>query len=277
MIDYYDVLGLGRDAKPEQIKRSYRKLVKKYHPDRNKGRGKWAEKKVREIIEAYDTLRDADDRATYDRRLSRHLRETSNLDDPYGDSLRNRGEDPEAQAKLVLHSLLNAEQAEAVAIVEKMQEKYPDFDLSHYLDLKDYLDCEFLLGEAYERLGKWREALRYYERVYEEERERPRRYFLPEVKDRLRELYCKKVARKLKPMEAVAVYQRVLALGIQKKTEAYIHKKIAESYFKASKMKKSKMHLEKAFSLEPKLKGAQKICQKLGVSSQTLAKANARS
>ena len=77
-------------------------------------------------------------------------------------------------------------------------------------------------------------------------------------------------------MEAVSVYQRVLALGIQKKTEAYIHKKIAESYFKASKMKKSKMHLEKAFSLEPKLKGAQKICQKLGVSSQTLAKANAR-
>ena len=76
MIDYYDVLGLGKDANPEQIKRSYRKLVKKYHPDRNKGRGKWAEEKVRQIIEAYDTLKDADERASYDRRLAR---ETSEL------------------------------------------------------------------------------------------------------------------------------------------------------------------------------------------------------
>ena len=276
MIDYYDVLGLGKDAKPEQIKRSYRKLVKKYHPDRNKGRHKWAEDKVRRIIEAYDTLKDADERASYDRRLSRQRRQSPSHDDPYGDSLRERTDDPEAQAKLILHSLLNEEQAEAVAIYERMLETQADFDLGHYLDVKDYLDCEFLLGEAYERLGKWREALRFYERVYDEERDGPMRYFLPEVKDRLRELYCKKVARKLKPMEAVAVYQRVLALGIAKKTEAYIHKKIAESYFKASKMKKSKAHLEKAFSLEPKLKGAQKICQKLGVSHKTLAKAAAR-
>ncbi len=276
MIDYYEVLGVGKDAKPEQIKRSYRKLVKMYHPDRNKGRDKWAEDQFRRITEAYDTLRNAEDRARYDRQLAKHRREVSRTEDPYGDSLRERSEDPEAQSKLALHLLLNEEQADAVAVYERMVETYPEYELDNYLDSKDQLDCEFLLGEAYERLGKWREALGFYERVYDLERDNPSRYFLPEVKDRLRELYCKKVARKLKPMEAVAVYQRVLALGIPKKTEAYIHKKIAESYFRASKMKKSKAHLEKAFSLEPKLKGAQKICQKLGVSSRALAKMAAR-
>ena len=52
-------------------------------------------------------------------------------------------------------------------------------------------------------------------------------------------------------------------MGVSKKTEAYLHKKIAESYFKASQEKKARFHLKRAFDLEPKLKGAQKICEKL--------------
>jgi len=54
---YYDTLGLTENASPDEIKKSFRTLAKKYHPDRNKG-DKEAENKFKEISEAYDTLSD---------------------------------------------------------------------------------------------------------------------------------------------------------------------------------------------------------------------------
>ena len=63
--DYYDVLGLSREAKDEEIKKSYRKLAMQYHPDRNPGK-KEAEEKFKEAAEAYEVLRDAEKRRLYD-------------------------------------------------------------------------------------------------------------------------------------------------------------------------------------------------------------------
>ncbi|MDR2710198.1 MAG: molecular chaperone DnaJ [Burkholderiales bacterium] len=63
--DYYTVLGLGRDASEEDIKKSYRKLAMKYHPDRNPG-DKDAEEKFKEAKEAYEILSDANKRTAYD-------------------------------------------------------------------------------------------------------------------------------------------------------------------------------------------------------------------
>jgi molecular chaperone DnaJ len=63
--DYYDVLGVPRNASKDQIKNEYRKLALKYHPDRNKEPG--AEDKFKEISEAYAILSDDDKRAQYDR------------------------------------------------------------------------------------------------------------------------------------------------------------------------------------------------------------------
>ena len=55
--DYYDVLGLDRSAKKEEIKKAYRKLALKYHPDKNKG-DKGAEEKFKEASEAYHVLKE---------------------------------------------------------------------------------------------------------------------------------------------------------------------------------------------------------------------------
>ena len=66
MRDYYEILGLGRDADPESIKKAYRKLALQYHPDRNNG-SKEAEERFKEATQAYEVLRDADKRAAYDR------------------------------------------------------------------------------------------------------------------------------------------------------------------------------------------------------------------
>ena len=63
--DYYDVLGIGRSADDKEIKRAYRKLAKKYHPDTNPG-DKQAEQKFKEITEAYNVLSDSEKKKLYD-------------------------------------------------------------------------------------------------------------------------------------------------------------------------------------------------------------------
>ena len=62
--DYYQVLGVKREASAEEIQKAYRKLARKYHPDVNKEKG--AEAKFKDVAEAYEVLKDPDKRAKYD-------------------------------------------------------------------------------------------------------------------------------------------------------------------------------------------------------------------
>src|SRR6201989_2696543 len=63
--DYYKVLGVDKKASQEDIKKAYRKLARKYHPDTNKDAG--AEERFKQISEAYDVLGDPEKRKKYDR------------------------------------------------------------------------------------------------------------------------------------------------------------------------------------------------------------------
>ena len=63
--DYYAVLGVSRDAKPEEIRKSYRHLARKYHPDVNPG-NKGAEEKFKQLSEAYEIISDEKKRKIYD-------------------------------------------------------------------------------------------------------------------------------------------------------------------------------------------------------------------
>lgn len=63
--DYYQIMGLSRDAAQDEIKRSYRKLARKYHPDVSKEAD--AESKFKDLNEAYEVLKDTEKRAAYDR------------------------------------------------------------------------------------------------------------------------------------------------------------------------------------------------------------------
>src|SRR6185369_7825460 len=64
--DYYEMLGVARGAKPDDIKKAYRKLAMECHPDRNPG-DKAAEQRFKDISHAYDVLKDDQKRAAYDR------------------------------------------------------------------------------------------------------------------------------------------------------------------------------------------------------------------
>ncbi len=63
--DYYATLGIERNATQDEIKRAYRKLARKYHPDINKAQN--AEQRFKEIGEAYEVLHDTEKRAAYDK------------------------------------------------------------------------------------------------------------------------------------------------------------------------------------------------------------------
>lgn len=78
MADYYALLGVPKDASPEQIKKAYRKVALKHHPDRNAG-SKEAEERFKQATEAYEVLRDARKRARYDRYGKESVRGTGGM------------------------------------------------------------------------------------------------------------------------------------------------------------------------------------------------------
>ena len=69
MADYYSVLGLDKNASSEDIKRSFKKLAKKWHPDKNPNNPEEATKKFKEVSEAYKVLVDEEKRRIYDREV----------------------------------------------------------------------------------------------------------------------------------------------------------------------------------------------------------------
>jgi curved DNA-binding protein len=80
-MDYYQILGVSRDATPDEIKKAYRKLALKYHPDKAKGDKKQAEEKFKQISEAYAVLSDPAKKQEYDQFGSQAFRQKFSQED----------------------------------------------------------------------------------------------------------------------------------------------------------------------------------------------------
>jgi curved DNA-binding protein len=79
--DYYKILGVGRDATADEIKKAYRKLAMKYHPDKAKGDKKQAEDKFKQISEAYAVLSNPEKKKEYDEFGSQVFRQKFSQED----------------------------------------------------------------------------------------------------------------------------------------------------------------------------------------------------
>ena len=255
---YYDVLEVGKSASQADIKRAFRKLAKRYHPDTNPRRPKAAAQRLKEILTAYNVLRNERERARYD-----VLLQTS---PSFGEAGKeSRASSSAAQAIGILEDLLGGEGVQALATYDELVGRM-GMRLNSFMGMRDYLDCVFLVAEQLERVGRNREAAHLYEELYDREKEPPRyRHFLPEVKVRLKKLYSRKLPRDANtPDEEIACYKRILEFEIDRSEKAFILKKIAEVHLKVGDTDAAKKIFSEALDLKPGLKGTATIRERLG-------------
>ena len=254
---YYDILNVERTASQKEIKQAFRKLAKEYHPDTNPEDEEAAEK-LNLVLRAYRVLSNERERARYDVMM------------------RTKGADEQDEAtsyvtvseraESILEDLLSGRGQKALEEYDELCEQ-EGFELSDYLDIRDYLDCIFLLAEQCEHSGRCEQAAELYEELYEREKEPPRqRYFLEEVKDRIKKLYSRKLPTEADtPEEEIGCYERILEFDVDRSEKAFLLKKIAEVYCRIGEMETSREIFEQALDLKPGLKGTATIRESLGM------------
>ena len=255
---YYDILDIQRGASQTEIKQAFRKMAKKYHPDTNPEDEERATQKLNEIITAYRVLSNERERARYDVMM----RTNPTLEQ------RETSESASTAEKTdeILQDLLAGRGRKALETYDELREGEA-FQLSDHLDIRDYLDCLFLLAEQLERVGRHSEATEFYEELYAREKEPPRyRYFLEEVKERIKKLYSRKLPREAdSAQEEIACYRRILEFDVDRSEKAFLLKKIAEVYCRIGRERKAKQIFQQALDLKPGLKGTATIREKLGM------------
>lgn len=258
-IDYYRVLKVAPAASAESIRASFRRLAIKYHPDTSKLDPALATERMRLLIEAYRILIDTAGRAAYDQRHKLDLPQTGLS---YLNSLRRRPKDPYARALLIFYDLLNGKIDRALDNYDKLiAAGAGKINFLELLGFADFLDCTFLLGEGYQRKGRYCEALEHYETAFREDREwNYFRHFRPELKQRIRDLCCRNLAKTAGPEEAIRYYNKLLLeYNFPKIERAFFHKKIAERYGESDRIREAREHFETALRLKPNLTGTKKI------------------
>ncbi len=280
--DYYQILEVERDATAREIKSAYRKLAKRYHPDKNPERTAFAEKMFREVCNAYNTLRDRKRKSDYDRTL-RTIERQQKSEEIYFDRLK-RINQTYAKLELLLQALLHHNYETGVSMYEQLQhhsqEIGKELRIDDFLSYEESRDCEFLIAEAYQKLGfsngnqssvldryrKIEQAMLMYESLLFAETRRPCfRHFIREVKDRLKFIYLYHFSVEGYDQTHPIPLTKIRELKLSKRETAWIYKKIAEFYVEIDRFPEARTVLRMAFELQPRLTGAKKICQTLNM------------
>lgn len=260
MVDYYELLQIPRDASTQQIKRSFRRRAKEVHPDVNASDHSF-EEEMRLLLAGYQVLVNPEKREEYDRGLAAQKRRYR-FD--YREYLMSRRYDLFCQSKLVFYDLLNARTEDAVALYNDLDD-IPNFQLENYLTREDYMDCAFLLAEAFDEREEYVKAWKLYTRVYIFETERPYfRHFVDELIDRLRNLVCFKMVRVMTSEAVIGYLQKLVTYEFSKKDTAFFYKKIAEIYSSLGDNDNAVYYLSKGLQLHDKLAGVKKLMDKIG-------------
>lgn len=262
--NYYKTLGVSPQASAVEIKRSFRRRAKELHPDTasSGSTSSGSEERMRSLIDAYEVLSDPQRRVNYDRTHANLFR-TVTFD--YREFLRRRRTDYVSQTKLIFYDLLHSHDEEALETYEQLLLAH--IDLREYMPHDDFMDCSFLLAEAFERRGDLIRAAELYRRLYLHERERPYfHHFIEEVVERLRLLTCFKMVPLLPAAVVIAHIEELIELRISRKESAFFHKKIAEIYSNHGANERAADHLRRGLELDSKLAGVKKLKEKIGFS-----------
>ncbi|MDE0016421.1 MAG: DnaJ domain-containing protein [Candidatus Poribacteria bacterium] len=280
--DYYQILEIEREATAQEIKGAFRKLAKRYHPDKNRERTAFAEQMFREVCNAYNTLHDEKQKSDYDRTL-RTIERQQQSNGAYFDRLR-RLDQSYAKLELLLHALLHHNYETGISMYEQLchhSEKTGEaWRIDDFLSYEESRDCEFLIAEAYQKLGfsngnqfsalerhrQIEQAMLMYESLLFAESRRPCfKHFIREVKERLKFIYLYHFSVKGYEETSHIPLTKIRALKLPKRETAWMYKKIAEFYVEIDQFPEARTVLKMAFELQPRLTGAKKICKTLNM------------
>ncbi len=206
-IDHYQILRVPPTASHEEIRRSFKKLVLRAHPDKNPHRISWSERRMRELIQSFDVLGNEERRRHFDCEFRLHNRKGRAKPGEQALFFFRRS-DPEACAMRVLYFLVNGRGKEAVPLLMAQEAAHGERFLSDYLARSDYLDCLFLLGEYHIEKKCFREALRRLKTLYlDDQGARRPRHYLGAVIDHLKDLYLHKLPKSLSAAEALILIE----------------------------------------------------------------------
>lgn len=260
--DFYKILGIDSNASDVDVKKAFRDLAKKFHPDKNPGDEQTAEQKFKEIVSAYQVLIDREKRRNYDLTLKRINKEAEiNANRSY----KMAGNDEKTLCHIILIELLRPDKRKAMQLYEEFLAKIPNFGFDKYMSDADSRDCEFLLAEAYHQIGKLDHAEVLYKKLLEKEEKRAYFYhFTQEIEDLLKDIYIQNINKAKTSSDILLNQQKIIAMKLSAYESSWVYKKTAEAYYRLNDFENAINSLKSAFEINPKLPGAKKISKKLG-------------
>lgn len=280
--DYYQILEVKRNATAPEIKRAFRRLAKRYHPDKNPEQIVFAEQMFRKVCRAYDTLRDKKQKSNYDQTLQT-LERQRKAREAYLEKLSKLNQNY-AKLELLLEALLHQKYETGISLYEQLCQNNKKIGkawrIDDFLSYEESRDCEFLIAEAYQNLGfsngaasstferhrKIKQAMLMYESLLSAEAKRPCfRHFTREVKERLKFIYLHHFSVNGYNQTSHIPLTKIRALKLPKRETAWMYKKIAEFYVEIDRLPEARTVLKMAFELQPRLTGAKKICRTLNI------------
>jgi len=262
---YYAILEIEPSCSVEDIKKSFRKKVKEYHPDLANGDSSDGGETLRHLLNAYQVLSDPEKRREYDRRF----RILSNPDEfDYRAFLKENKYDNLLQAKLIFFDLLHDRETDALELYETLLLR-PEFSLDRFMDREDFMDCAFLLAEEYEKRGLYLQSFDLLSKIVHFENQKPYfRHFFDEVVSRLRKLAVQKLPALLSPNELLSRCFQLVEFNFSRKETAFYLKRIAEIYLGMSRGDLAAEYLERGLALDTNLQGAKKLKERIGAFSR---------
>lgn len=257
--DYYRLLEVEPSATVQTIRRAFRVRVLAVHPD--KAVEPTDPGQLHDLIQAFETLVDPDLRDDYDRR--RRIINRSSDDEESKIPHVTESDRPVDRARAILYLLLRERRQEALERVRGIEGSVASF-MQEHLEIEEFIDAAFLLGEVFERKSAFIPALQWYQQVLQSEKtRRQHRPCLSETIERVKRLLIARLGAHEDPRVALDYLRRAQDLGLDRLERIEVAKRRAQCYLELEMLDVAARHFREALQLQPQLKGARRLREAL--------------